>query len=191
MARRCPAPNGRKSNCCAGVGPAATIFPSHGFRRFCTAARRRNSGARTGAFASYVARDTPLVIPGERLRDPGPSRQGWLWLQRAPPTAVMPAKAGTQTSLNKTSEAGRSVGTAHASALHVAWIPACAGMTRIVTEMGFLLSSRASACSPPPPSCRRRPAPRQASTKRQTRVAPWGQHMRVRFTLPGSQPAPG
>ncbi len=35
------------------------------------------------------------------------------------PTAVMPAKAGTQTGLNKTTGAGRSVGTAHSGALHV------------------------------------------------------------------------
>jgi hypothetical protein len=41
------------------------------------------------------------------------------------------------------------------------------------------------------PSCRRRPAPRQASTKRQRRFAPRGQHVRVRCMLPGSRPAPG
>ncbi len=41
--------------------------------------------------------------------------------------------------------------------------------------------------APPPPSCRRTPAPSQVSTKRQWRFAPSGQHVRMRCTLSGSR----
>jgi hypothetical protein len=41
----------------------------------------------------------------------------------------MPTEVGTQTNFNKTADAARSARTASGNALHVAWIPACAGMT--------------------------------------------------------------